>query len=39
MSPDDAARLTVDAAVDLPPDGEVPADEVFRDRIRRHFTD
>jgi hypothetical protein len=39
ISVDEGAQLTIDAAVDLPPDGEVPAYEVFRDRIRRNVTD
>lgn len=39
MPPVAAAAITDKVVVDLPPDGRVPAYEVFRDRIRRHFTD
>jgi len=35
----DAAEITNRVVIDLPPDGEVPSYEAFRDRIRRHFTD
>jgi hypothetical protein len=37
MSAVDAAEITNRVVIDLPPDGAVPAYEVFRDRIRRHF--
>jgi hypothetical protein len=37
MSAVDAAEITNQVVIDLPPDGEVPAYEVFRDRIRRRF--
>lgn len=35
----EAARLTVEALVDLPLDGEEPGFEVWRGRIRERFTD
>ncbi len=35
---DAAAKITDIALEDLPPDGEVPAYEVWRQRIRNHFT-
>ncbi|HEX3733266.1 MAG TPA: DUF1702 family protein [Mycobacteriales bacterium] len=37
MSPEDAAAVADEAIVGLPPDGEVPAFEVFRQRIAAEF--
>lgn len=36
-TPEDAAKVTDDALVDLPPDGEIPAFEVWRQRIADEF--
>jgi len=38
LSPEDAAAVTDGALADLPPDGERPAYEAWRDRIRRHVS-
>jgi hypothetical protein len=37
MSIEDAAAITDQALVDLPPDGPLPAYEVWRQRIQNHF--
>lgn len=37
MTAAEAAEITNRVVIDLPPDGDVPAYEVFRDRIRQHF--
>jgi Protein of unknown function (DUF1702) len=37
MTADEAAKIAAKSVVDLPPDGAVPAYEVFRRRIQQHF--